>query len=110
MSTAAEQTPETLTERVEREMRELREHGALKKQLPTITRSTFERLSPQSQMDFMRAGGTLTDDPTPEKKPLPEGAIKRSTFDRMTPTVARDFFARGGFIVDDAEVAEEPPK
>ena len=105
MSTA--QPQETAAERTERELQSLRDEGVLKKQLSTISRSTFAQLPPRSQMDFVRAGGQLVDDPAPEKKPLPEGSIKRSTFDRMTPGVQMDYVRKGGVIVDDASVAEE---
>lgn len=107
MSTSQPQAQETAAERLERELRTLRAEGVLKKELPAVSRSTFEQLSPQSRMDFMRAGGMLVDDPAPAKQPLPEGAIKRSAFDRMAPAAQFDYLRKGGAIVDDAQVAED---
>jgi len=106
---AAKEEPkeETAAERLERELAELRESGVLEKQLPTISRSTFEQLSPRAQMDFMRSGGTLTNNPATAKVPLPEGAIRRSAFDRLTPAATIDFITKGGTIVDDDTVIDD---
>lgn len=98
-----EEPPETAAER---EMAALRESGVLRKELPTITRSTFDQVSPQEQMDFVRAGGRLIDDPAPAKVPLPEGAIRRSTFDRMTPAAQMEYTRNGGKLIDDQLVAD----
>jgi hypothetical protein len=100
-----EPQPETLTERVERES--LRVNGVLKKELPTITRSTLNSLSPQTRMDFMRAGGKLTDDPAPTKQPLPEGALRRSAFDRLSHAEKVNFSRSGRRLVDDHLVEDK---
>jgi hypothetical protein len=104
MSTA-EQTIETIEQRVERELSELQATGILKKEMPTITRSTFDRLPPRSQAEFFRAGGKLTDDPKPQPKPLdqiPAGHILRSKFDAMSPAAQMEYIKGGGKLVDDA--------
>lgn len=107
---------ETLEERVARDLDTLRELGIVKKQIPTITRSTFERLSPQEKKDFLVVhGGKFEDDPAPEKRPsrnaqpLPKGAIRRSTFDAMPNESKFDFFRKGGQVVDDEDVAGPNP-
>jgi hypothetical protein len=104
---APESAIETPAERLARELASLRTDGVLKKQLTPVSRSTFETLSAQSKSDYMRAGGTLVNDPEPTKAKLPSGAIRRSTFDRMTPAVKLDFINKGGGIVDDDLVVDE---
>jgi len=111
MSTAEEkieEIPETPAERLSRELASLEAGGILSPKLAIISRSTFHGLSPQVQMNFIRAGGQLADDPAPVKAPLPLGAIKRSTFDRMTSAVQQDFVRGGGFLIDDDLVADDP--
>jgi hypothetical protein len=109
--TPEEKTPETPAERLEREMAELRESGIVKKVLPTISRTTFDQLSPQARMTFMKGGGTLKDEPlAPPKAPLPEGAIRRSVWDGMTPEAQREFIWAGGTLVDDDRVENEKKK
>lgn len=97
---------ETVEQRVERELISLREHGVLKKPLPTITRSTFEKLEPRSQAEFCLAGGRFTDDPAPEKKPLPAGGMLRSKFDALDHDAQIAFIKKGGKLYDDADVFE----
>jgi hypothetical protein len=101
-----EKAPETLPERVERELTSLRENGILKKELPTITMSTFRQLSPQSQMDFCKAGGKLTDDPPPPKVIAPKGAVTRSAFESMTREAKLDFARSGAKLYDDEDAPE----
>jgi hypothetical protein len=100
------QEKETLEARVARELAELQEIGIVKKEMPTITRSTFESLSLQTQAEFMRGGGKFTDDPKPEPKPLdqiPAGHILKSKFDEMPPAEKMAYIKGGGRLVDDAE-------
>jgi hypothetical protein len=106
MSTPEQQITETTEQRVWRELSELRETGVLKKELPTITRSTFHALPLRSQAEFMRAGGRFTDDPKPALLPMdqiPAGHILKSKFDAKSPAEKMDFCKAGGRIVDDAE-------
>lgn len=100
---AEEQVPETLAERVERELGALRDTGILKKALPTITMSTFNQLPPRSQMDFIKGGGKLCDDPAPEKKPLPKDAKTRGWFEALSHSAKMDFIKSGGSLVDEAD-------
>ncbi len=104
--TPPEPPPETVTERVERELQSLRLHGVLKKELPVITMSTWRALLPQSQADFFRAGGKLMDDPPPPKEILPEGAITRSAFMRMTREQKLTFARSGAKLFDDPDPAD----
>jgi len=97
-------TPQTETteQRIKRETEELQAIGVIKKELPVITRSTFEALPLRAQADFMLAGGKYVDDPAPPKTPVPQGAMLRSTFDALQPTAQREFIKGGGSLVDDA--------
>lgn len=99
---------ETLEARKVRELAELQDIGIVKRELPVIARSTFEALPLQAQADFMRAGGRFENDPKPEPKPLPPGAIRRSTFDALTPAQQSDYIRGGGKLVDDEDVAGSP--
>ena len=81
----------------------LRELGIVKKEPPTITRSTFHKLSLQEQAEFMRSGGRYEDDPAPAPRQLQKGEIRRSTFDAMDHAAKMAFIKNGGQLVDDAE-------
>lgn len=109
MSTQIE-TAETAEQRIERELAGLREHGILKKPLPTISVSTFNNLPLRSQAEFMRAGGKLTDDPKPPKSSLPAGGILRTKFGEMTPAAQMKFIKDGGRIYDDEDYFEPKEK
>src|SRR6266540_3025501 len=104
--TPPEPPPETVTERVERELQSLRLHGVLKKELPVITMSTFRELLPQSKMDFCKAGGKLKDDPPPPKEMLPKGAITLSAFKAMTREQKLAFARSGAKLYDDPDSAD----
>lgn len=101
-----EPPPETVAERVERELQSLRLNGVIPKHLPTITMSTFNALLPQSRMDFMRAGGKLIDDPPPAKEIVPKGAITRSDFINMTREQKLTFARSGARLFDDPDPAD----
>lgn len=97
---------ETLEARVQRELAELQDIGILKKEMPTITRSTFEAMPLSDQAKFMRAGGRFTDDPKPEPKPIsqiPAGHILKSKFEAKSPAEKMEYIRGGGKLVDDAE-------
>jgi hypothetical protein len=103
---------ETLEARVQRELAQLQEIGVVKKEMPTITRSTFEALALKSQAEFMRAGGRFEDDPKPEPKPIsqiPAGHILRSKLSTMSPTEQAAYFKSGGRLVDDADYVTPEP-
>lgn len=101
---------ETMDQRVERELASLREQGFLKKELPTITMSTFHKLPPKSQSEFIRAGGKLTDDPRPPKSTLPTDGILKSKFDALSNDEKWKFIRGGGKLYDDEDYFEPKEK
>jgi hypothetical protein len=101
---------ETLEQRVERELGELRASGFLKKPLPTITRSTLYKIPSRLHMEFFKAGGKVTDDPPAPKKPLPEGGMTRTKFLALSPQDQMKFIKASGRVFDDEDVFEPKEK
>jgi hypothetical protein len=109
MSTVEQQTVETIEQRVERELASLRQSGFSSAiSLPAITRSAFNKLTPQSRVDFCKAGGKLLNDPEAPKQPLPEGAMTRSKFDALRHPEKMEFIKKGGQLVDEADYLPGP--
>lgn len=91
---------ETEAETAEREL--LLATGIMQPPPITISRKTFDALSPKEQTAHCLAGGIISDEPAPKRAqaPLDRNQIRRADFEQMTPFAQMAAMQGGNAIVD----------